>query len=95
MNILEALKAGKRIRRSSWDNSDYTWREPNMKYAYTFEDLTATDWIADVTPSEFYIVIDSSGFTCGLYRELAPAQAYVDKLQLKARIVHLREVSDV
>jgi len=43
VNIIEALKSGKRARRKSWE-PHYGWFMPHFRFDITREDILADDW---------------------------------------------------
>ncbi len=67
MNIIDAVKSGKRIKRSSWKSKDY-WNPLN----FDLEDIIATDWEIEerkieITESEFDEIILEVSKTCEVY----------------------------
>lgn len=48
MNIVEAIKSGKRFKRNWWP---YTgWMEPTGRFSFTVESITADDWEIESEP---------------------------------------------
>jgi hypothetical protein len=59
VNLIDAVKSGKRIRRSSWKSKDY-WNPLN----FDLEDILATDWEIEerkieITESELDYIFNS------------------------------------
>jgi hypothetical protein len=48
LNIIDAVKSGRRIRRASWHGSDYGWFDlGNEGIEIDGEDILADDWIVE------------------------------------------------
>ncbi len=58
MNIIDAVKSGKKFRRPGWQN----WHDDKYHYAYSAEELLANDWQIDlsitISKYQFYDAFD-------------------------------------